>query len=272
MVPIRYVLITGAAQGIGRALAYECAGNGMGLLLVDVNADGLYKVAEALQALQAVVHTFAVDLTADDSPERIKSWVESLQVPLYFLINNAGIGSSGWFEMQPAELYRKMIRLNNEANVLLTRALLPFLRCQSDSYILNVGSMESFLPLPYKNVYTGTKQFLYGFTLALREEVRSANVSVSLLGPGPVPTHPDGLARLKAQGRKGKLIALLPEEVARIAVRDTLRGKAVIVPGRMNRVIGNVMYVLPRAWRMRIMERLFRVYVQDTPMPGTRQR
>lgn len=259
-----YVLITGSSHGIGKEMAKACAELGFNLLLVALPDELLENTAKELKEGYGVcVDYFGVDLTDPEGVIKVYQWFKSKNIPLKFLINNAGMGSSGWFGNAPDDHYRSMIRLNNEATVMMSKYFLPELKANPQSFLLNVGSMESFFPLPYKVVYTGTKQFLYGFTLALREELRRDKVSVSLLCPGPVPTHEESRKRIERQGAKSKLIIKMPEEVAFKAVHETLRGKNVIVPGRINKASELFSRIWPTAWKLRILERIFRVYVKE---------
>ena len=259
----QYALITGASHGIGRELARECAKRGFNLLLVALADELLEETARDIRETHKVtVHSLGIDLTEEDAANQVHQWFIDLNVPLHFLINNAGFGTSGWFEEKPKELYRTMIRLNNEAVVMMTHAFMPELKKQKSSFILNLGSMESFMPLPYKAVYAGTKQFNYGFSIALREELRRFGVSVSVLCPGPVITNEEGLKRIQTQGKKSKLIVTMPDYVAKVAIKQTLAGKSVIVPGGVNKVTRRVGDIWPRNSKMRILEKLFRVYVE----------
>jgi short-subunit dehydrogenase len=127
--------------------------------------------------------------------------------------------------------------------------------------------MEATLPLPYKTVYTGTKGFVYNFSLALREEFRHHGVSVSVLCPGPVITNEDGMRRVIAQGWRAKVLVTMPDDIAPVAIRGLLRGRAVIVPGWLPRMIITVCYLTPRPLRMRVLERIFSRYRQEVPEP-----
>jgi short-subunit dehydrogenase len=120
--------------------------------------------------------------------------------------------------------------------------------------------MEATLPLPYKAVYTGTKNFIYAFSLALNQEVRKFGVKVSILCPGPVLTNEGGLKRLNAQGGKAKLLLLMPDKVAKIAVKYMLRGMLIINPGKMNWWITKIQKFIPTRIKMRILEKIFRAY------------
>lgn len=257
-----YALITGGSHGIGLAIATECARKGIGVLLVALPDPQLSEapqlICEAVPG--AKVDTLGLDLRLADAAEQVRAWVTAQGYPLQYLVNNVGFGRGGLFEHHRLSDYRDMIHLNNGFLVALTYELLPLLLAQKGSKVLNVSSMEATLPLPYKTVYTGTKGFIYGFSLALREELRDRDLSVSVLCPGPVLTNEDGLKRIQAQGKRSQLLLMYPPQVATIAVRGMLADKAVIIPGNLNKAIVTLMHWFPTWLKMRILERIFRKY------------
>ena len=120
--------------------------------------------------------------------------------------------------------------------------------------------MEATLPLPYKAVYTGTKNFIFAFSLALNEEVRRFGVKITILCPGPVLTNEGGLERIKSQGAKAKLILMMPDQVAKIAVKNMLRGMLISNPGKMNWWITKLAKVIPSRLKMTLLEKMFSTY------------
>ena len=255
-----YTLITGGSHGIGRAIAEACAQRGQALVLVALPNELLTETAQYLRERYEVeVRTFGIDLGQEESIERIMQWIERSELSIHRLVNNVGFGRSGLLHTHPLEEYRKMMRLNNETTVSLTYALLPQLKANRGN-ILNVSSMEATLPLPYKAVYTGTKSFIYAFSLAMREELRPYSVGVSVLCPGPVLTNEDGKRRLEAQGSRSKLLLKLPEEVGPFAVAQWLKGRNVIIPGKVPQAIVRIMHFIPLGLKMRILERIFSKY------------
>ncbi len=257
-----YALITGGSHGIGRAMASECARKGMGILIVALPNGQLQETLQELrqQYPEVPVHGLGLDLREPDAAERTVEWVREHQFTVQYLINNVGFGRGGLFENTPLQDYRDMVLLNNQFLVSLTYLLLPLLLSHGKAHILNVSSMEATMPLPYKTVYTGTKGFIYSFSLALREELRDRGVQVSVLCPGPVLTNEDGLRRIQAQGKRSQLLLMYPPQVAAIAIAGMLDGKTVIIPGRMNYTIVKTMRLLPTGMKMRILERIFRKY------------
>lgn len=256
-----YALITGASLGIGREIAKELSRRKFNTLLVALDGKELDEVKNYIsEKYNTEVHTLAVDLTEPTSAAKVYNWCKSNGYTVKYLINNAGFGEGGYFENVPLERYLKMIDLNNKAYISLTHFFLPDLKKMNGAHIMNTSSMEATLPLPYKAVYTGTKNFIYAYSLALNQEVRKFGVKVSILCPGPVLTNEGGLKRLQAQGGKANLLLLMPDKVAKIAVKYMLRGMLIINPGKMNWWITKIQKFIPTRLKMRILEKIFRAY------------
>lgn len=248
-------------MGIGKALAIECARRGMNLLIVALPDEELERTVREIKAQYPVeVKAFGADLTDPAGTRRIAAYCFEERLPVSMLINNAGFGAGGLFENNSLKRYHSMQALNNRAMVDLCYLLLPVLKKHCPAFIMNTSSVEATLPLPYKTVYTGTKSFIYSFSLALNEELRSSDISVSVLCPGPVVTNQEGLVRLNEYGWKGRLIAKMPDEVAAVAIKALLKRRRVIVPGRVNRLYIAILYWFPLVLKMRLLERMFRVY------------
>jgi uncharacterized protein len=261
----KYTLITGASLGIGKAMAMECASRGMNLIIVALPEDDLENTACEIEGKYGVkVLHYGTDLTKEGNIKTLHEWYLNQNIQLDFLINNAGLGTSGWLTKMDESLIHSMLRLNNDALTSMCYYFIPELKKNKQSWLLNVGSLESFLPIPYKAVYTGTKQYNYGFTLALREELKHFGISVSLLCPGAVVTNEEGLNRIKSQGAKAKLMVTMPDYVAKRAIKRTLEKKNIIVPGRLNKIIRKISMALPTSLRMKILEKVFRVYAKES--------
>lgn len=253
-------MITGACKGIGKAIAYECAGRGMNLLLVSNDESCLQSVCDDLKSRNVICHCLVIDLTQDDAPFKVYNWIVDNGFDVNMLVNNVGIGKGGTFNTMNMSDLQYMMKLNNKVLVELTYCLIPHLKKHPQSYILNLSSLEARLPLPYKAVYTGTKNFVYAFSLAIAQELKFYKVNVSVVCPGPVLTNAEGLSRMSAHGARSKLLMMYPEQVAKIALDGLLRGKRVIVPGFLNAVFFKLGSLLPVNIKMNLLERLFRVY------------
>lgn len=256
-----YALVTGASLGIGKEIAKELSRRNFNTLLVALDTPDLKEVENFISRnYPTQVDSFGIDLTKPDAQQLIYDWCKKNQYNVTILINNAGFGEGGYFEDIPLERYCKMIDLNNKAYVSLIHKFLPDMKKLEKSHIMNTSSMEATLPLPYKAVYTGTKSFIFAYSLALNEEVRRFGVKVSVLCPGPVLTNKGSMNRAKSQGGKAKLLLLDPDQVAKIAVKDMLKSRLVINPGIMNWWITGITKIIPTRIKMRLLERIFRVY------------
>jgi len=241
-----YTLITGASEGLGKALAIECARRSMNLILVALPGPELCSLANLIKGNYPVqVICIGKDLCRDKSCIELYEEVTALNLQVNVLINNAGIGSTVLFEEGSPCLYEKQIRLNVLATTLLSRLFLPTLQRNSHSYILNVGSMASFFYLPKKQVYGATKSFIYFFSKSLRKELRKSNVHVSVLCPGGMNTNLALTLMNKTGNCLSRLSVMNPEEVVPIAIDGLLRGKEVIIPGKLNNFFMLLDKILP---------------------------
>lgn len=260
---LSYALITGGSQGIGRAIAIELAKKQIPLLIVALDQPILDQTADEIRKkYQVAVHTFGIDLSRKDAPQEVFNWYKNQHFSIKMLINNAGFGRSGLMHAFPLSEYYSMIELNNRAAVGLTYLFLPELQRQPEAHILLMSSMEAALPLPYKAVYAGTKNFLYGYGLALREELAETSVNVSILCPGPTVTNESGMKRIKAQPNS-KYIVSMPDDVAREGVEGMLRGKNIIIPGRFPKTIFKLGRLLPAGLKMNLLEKVAQNFKND---------
>ncbi|MGK7395455.1 MAG: SDR family NAD(P)-dependent oxidoreductase [Candidatus Cyclobacteriaceae bacterium M3_2C_046] len=263
-----YTLITGASLGIGRSLAFECARRGMNLILIALPGRDLINIREAISRHYKVdAICFGIDLTQDEAPAEVFNFCRKNNLQVNILINNAGMGAGGLFQNIYYKQYLKMFRLNNQALVGLTYYFIRELEKHSNAHILNLSSLEAILPLPYKSVYAGTKNFTYSFSLTLREELKSSHIKVSVLCPGPTITNYEGLMRIKAHGKKSRIMVMFPKQVAQIAIKKMLQGQGIIVPGSVNYTLVRISWFIPVLTKMRILEKMFRVYRDMAPEP-----
>jgi short-subunit dehydrogenase len=262
----KYTLITGGSQGIGKAMATACAKRGMNLLIVALDNEHLLNSVAAFKATypNISIDSLGIDLSAENAAQEVFDWCLSKGYQVNMLINNAGFGRSGWFEKMPLDMYRTMIRLNNQTLFELCYLMIPMLKQNSPAHIMNMSSLEAYLPTPYKAAYTATKHFVFAYSLALREELKPFGVNVSVICPGSTITNEDGLKRIQAQGKKAQLIVMQPEPVGEIAISELLNKKQIIIPGRVNKFIAFLSKRIPMRRKMRLLEKLFRSYVEET--------
>jgi len=247
-----YTLITGASSGLGSAFALCCARLEMNLILIALPGSAIKRTGEELSLLYGVeVHIFEFDLTNKLAFERHIEIIKA-SFAVDFLINNAGMGGTVPMLDSTPQMIDKIIQLNISCTALLTRELLPQLLQHSRSYVLNIASMAAFSPIAYKTVYPASKAFVSSFSLGLREEMQEQGVSVSVAYPGPIMTNSNTSQRILLQGYKGRLGLFSTMDLANRIIRQTLAGRAVIVPGWWNRMNQRLMGIIPSTVKVRL--------------------
>ena len=177
-------LVTGAASGIGRAIALALAAEGADLFLLDIKRDELEAVAREARGRGVEVITAVHDLA---EPDQIGAAVESLRKTwnqLNILVNNAGITYYGQTHLMTPEQGKRIMAVNLLAPMELTHALLPMLLAAEDAHVLNVCSMFGLVPWRKTAAYQASKYGLVGFTAALRAEYCRENFGITALCPG----------------------------------------------------------------------------------------
>jgi hypothetical protein len=243
----RYALVTGASGGLGSAFALQAARRGWHLILVDLPGTGLAELGRRLsRAYRVDARSLEMDIADAQARERLCAWIRGNSIDLALLVNNAGTGSHAGFEDSPLDRLGGIVDVNIKATMSLTHMLLPELRKQAGAALINVASLAAFYPMPAMAVYAASKSFILNFTLALRAELRGTGVSASALCPAGMITNRDTADQVKAQGFFGRITTWQPENVAAVAIRQALRGRAVIIPGFANRLIRLLGEAAPR--------------------------
>ncbi len=214
-------LVTGASSGIGEATARRLARDGAKLVLVARREDRLRALAEELGGATVV----AVDLTGEAAPERIAEAVESDHGRLDLLVNNAGAAWRGSFAEIGWEGVERHMKVNFDATVRLTHALLPLLRRSAPSSIVNVASVAGRISRPRSGAYSASKFALIGWSDGLYAEERANGVHVGLVLPGFVST--EGFPQRELMERRlTRRIVSTPEKVAEAILATGPGGKA----------------------------------------------
>lgn len=251
-----FTLITGASSGLGKELAIECARRKMNLILVSLPGENLPQFCVNLaEKYQVIACPYETDLTDKMRVEKLAEWVIA-NFPVNVLINNAGVGGTRLLETTPTDYIDRLIQLNIRATSLLVRLLIPELKMHRKAYILNVSSMAAFSPLPYKTVYPASKAFVYHFTRGLKAELKNTSIRVSVVNPGPIMTNPDVVARIQKQGALARLALISAPAIARISIAELIRGKAVIIPGYLNRINVSLMSLIPSGIKLSLSTRI----------------
>jgi short-subunit dehydrogenase len=138
-----------------------------------------------------------------------------------------------------------MIRLNIEGTLEMTHALLTWRDPLQTFRVINVASLAAFSPMPVKATYAASKRFLLDFSLALREEIRGLGASVTVLCPAGLPTTPECIQAIDAQGWIGQITTQDIGRVADQTLNAALNGEAVVIPGLINQVMQKLGSLIP---------------------------
>lgn len=253
-----YVLITGASRGIGYELAKWFARDHYSLMLVARDQQRLEEIAEEFRKSYGVhVQQLAVDLSRPEGTDQLIGLLEEQQLPLSVVVNNAGFGAYGPFPEIDPQVEREMLELNMITLTRLTRYAVMKMRENGGGKILNVASTAAFQPGPLMAVYYATKAYVLSFSEALHEELKEYGIHVSTLCPGPTDTDFHRRAGTTSS-RLIRFVNMDAETCARIAYRDFMRGKRLIVPGLMNRMGIISVKFLPRGWVLKVVHAMMK--------------
>jgi len=185
-------VITGAASGIGRAIALGYAREGAYAVLLDINEKAAAEAAREIRDAGGRAESFALDVTRREDCIAVARKIDDQVGPVSILVNNAGINRRNAFTAEPEAVLKDWqdimaINLNGTFNV--THALLAPLRA-SRGRIVNIGSIQSFVHVrtPNSPAYTTSKHGVLGFTRALAAELGKDGVRVNAIGPGLIET------------------------------------------------------------------------------------
>lgn len=234
-------VITGAASGIGRALAQNLAARGAQLALADLNSVGLEETRRLLGS--AVARTYMVDVSKASAVEEFSRQVERDFGRASLLVNNAGVALMGHFNEVSLEDMEWLMQINFWGVVYGCRFFLPLLEREPDAHIVNLSSVFGLIGPPGQTAYSASKFAVRGFSESLREEL-------SLTGAVKVTSvHPAGIAtpiahsaraghgvtpeaRNEAEELFKKVATIPPEEAAQIIVKGILANKNRVLIGR----------------------------------------
>ncbi len=236
------VVLTGATGGIGTAIAQMLADGGAELLLVGRDERRLDALGQQLRTKCPSVETLAVDIATADGRRKVVSAASRRDVNL--LINNAGINEFAFLERQDEAIIEAQIRINLLSPMLLVHGLLPVLRRQPVSQIVNMGSTFGSLGFAGFSPYCASKFGLRGFTESLRRELADTGIAVSYLAPRGARTKLNSQAVVAMNAELGNAMDD-PERVAEAVRRIIVRRETERFVGQPEGFFARVNAVLP---------------------------
>lgn len=231
--PSLVVLVTGASSGIGAALARLLAPRARALVLVARREDRLQELAGALRGQHPglEVDVRPCDLADPQATAALARALVEAHGGVDLLVNNAGLGDIGLFEVADLDKLVGMIQVNVVAPTVLTRLLLPGMIARGRGQVLNISSGFGLVWMPGAAAYEGTKHHITAWSEALRSELVGTGVQVCQVCPGPVRTEFEEVAGNPTGQAVPPFVELSAEDCARAAVAALDRGQALAVPG-----------------------------------------
>jgi len=248
-------LITGASSGIGKELARIHASKGNDVILVARREDELNSLKNELESkFKIKVLVLPKDLMKANAAQEIYDELNSQNIKVDYLFNNAGLGGYGNFHERDLEKERDMIQLNIVALTELTHLFLQGMVQRKKGKILNTASTAGLLPGPLQSVYYATKAYVVSFSQGVAHEIKNTGVTVTALCPGPVRTGFEKEAGMSESGLFEK--AASPETTAHYGYEAMLKGKLVAISDvKLKFMLNWLLPVLPRKTVLRLVEK-----------------
>jgi len=244
--PIRVAVVTGAARGIGLAIATALADDGWRVAVADVDGGA---AALAAAGLPGDCLGAGVDVRDRAAVTRLVRDVEAALGPVELFVNNAGVMWVGPFDEEPESASRRMLEINLLGVVNGFRAAAPVMRERGRGHILTIASAASRLAPPGEATYAASKHGVLGYCTAVRRELTGTGVHVSIVCPVVVRTE------LAAGTSGGAARTLRPEQVAEAVLDVVRRPRFVTFVPRHVALLTVVLALLPQRARDWLAER-----------------
>ena len=245
-----WAVVTGASSGIGLEFARVLARRGYAVVAVARRRDRLDTLARDASANGGHIEPLAADLATEQGLQAAVRRVRELD-HVNLLINSAGIANGGDFLGAAIDREVAAVRVNVEALLQMTHAVLQGMVARGSGAIINLASVVAFQPFPHFAVYAATKAFVLSFSEALAEELRGTGVRILALCPGSVATEMDLFAHNR--GLLGKLPSLNAQQVVRAGLQGLAAGRVVRVVGALNTFLPLLSRVMPRSITRKVM-------------------
>ncbi|MBO9394514.1 SDR family NAD(P)-dependent oxidoreductase [Caldilinea sp.] len=250
---MKHAVITGAAEGIGYALAMELGMHGYFITGIDVNAARAEEAHRTLAAQGIHLQFLLGDLGAKDDLDRLIS-VLIAGPPIDLLVHNAGVNCVGAFADSDLQEQRRVLDVNVRAPLQLTAALLRAGRIGSGGGLIFISSLSHFVSYPGAAVYAASKDALASYARSLSVALASQNIHVMTVYPGPTRT---AHARRYSPDNRREAQRMAPERLAAIVYRAYDRRRHTVIPGWGNRFIAELGRWLPGLTEQMMKKTLF---------------
>ncbi|MGV9213037.1 SDR family NAD(P)-dependent oxidoreductase [Micromonospora sp. RB23] len=272
-------VVTGAASGIGAALAHGLANRGADLVLLDRDAERLDAVVAAIAVAHPDrrVHTYRVDLADAAATARVAAEIGQRHPRVRLLVNNAGVGLGGRFDQVTFDEFSWVIEINFRAVAQLTHALLPALKAEPGAHLVNISSLFGLIAPAGQVAYAASKFAVRGLTEALRHELVDDGIGVTSVHPGGIRTRITENARVGSgvsieeytagRAQFEKLLTIAPERAAGVILRGVERRRGRVLIGWSAKVPDLLARIMPASYHRVLVLGLNRGVARPAPTP-----
>ena len=252
----KVAVITGAAGGIGRAIAISLANRGCHLALADVDEAGLDDTARLIGNLVNIT-LHRLDVADKAAIAAFPQQVIESHGHVDIVVNNAGVSLTGTFEQTAEEDFDWLMSINFDGVVRLTRAFLPHLKARPEAQLVNLSSLFGLIAPPGQTAYSASKFAVRGFSEALRKELaaQKSTLGVTVVHPGGVKTGIAIHARVSAainpakreriQQRSARVLKMPPERAGEIIVKAIARRRPRVLVGSDAKLLSMIERLMP---------------------------
>ncbi len=249
----KVVAVTGAASGIGRALAIELVAKGAKVAISDINEAGLAETAQLLAGSPGQLSSHLVDVRDRAAVERYASEVEAQHGGADVIINNAGAVARATIEAMSYEDFAFVIDVNLWGVVHGVKSFLPLLRKRPEGHIVNISSINAMVPFAKNGPYNAAKYAVLGLSETLTQELFGQPIHVTCVHPGGIQTNIARSARGVTQAESdmfARVARTTPKTAAQVILRGVEQNQEQVFVGLDAKLLGLAKRVMPR-WMVR---------------------
>ncbi|MBE6541853.1 MAG: SDR family NAD(P)-dependent oxidoreductase [Ruminococcaceae bacterium] len=241
---MKVAIITGASAGLGKEFLRSLPDMYPEIEEYWLIARRREKLEEAAVGVRRQCRIFPLDLTLDESYEKLAAELSEQKPDIKLLINNSGCGNLGNVGDGELRIQTQMIDLNLKGLTAVTHLCIPYM--QKGSNILNISSIASFCPNPRMTVYSATKSFVTAFTFGIAEELKEKGITATAVCPGPMDTEFIKIGGIKGNSKTFDILPYCdPEKVARESLAAARRGVTVHTPKAFYKLYRVIAKILP---------------------------
>ncbi|WP_164662205.1 SDR family oxidoreductase [Tropicibacter sp. Alg240-R139] len=239
----KVAIVTGAASGIGKAVAIELCKRGAHVIFTDRSEDQVKEACETAIKNGGHAEAIVLDVTDYEATRQVIDNAVSVHGKIDFMFNNAGIAIAGEFRDVDLEGWHRLFEINLFGVVNGMKAVYPVMIEQGSGHIINTSALAGLIPLPGNSVYVAAKHALVGLSSTVRIEGKDLGVKVSVVCPGHIKTpifeNADMIRLDKKKATEGitQIPGITAEQCARIVLKGVEKNKHIIVVTRFAKMM-----------------------------------